>query len=103
MSSPSNRQHRRTAPYVVMNNHTQPPSVAYTARAPDQNSKLHPENGIENLTRTPLRSPEQEEIDVTTSSFFKLVRRAQVRGFFCFENVLNHSTLSDIIKCRRCK
>lgn len=72
MSSPVNR---RTAPYVIMNNHTQPPSVAYSARE----NKFQPENGIENLARTPLQGPEQDQIDVTTSSFFNLVRRAQVR------------------------
>ena len=72
MSSPVNR---RTAPYVIMNNHTQPPSVAYSARQ----QKLNPESGIENLARTPLQSPEQNQIDATTTSFFNLVRRAQVR------------------------
>lgn len=72
MSSPTNRQHRRTAPYVIMNNHTRSPSVAYSARQPDQ------ENGIQTLTNTPLQQPEQEEVRVVTTSLYDLVRRAQV-------------------------
>lgn len=78
MTSPTNRQHRRTAPYVIMNNHTQPPSVAYSARQPDQDQSINPENGIQNLTNTPLEQLHQDEIDVRTTSLFDLVRRAQV-------------------------
>ena len=74
--SPSHRQHRRTAPYVIMNNHTQPPSVAYSARPPDQESSIRTENGIDNLVNTPLQGT--DHIHVTTTSFFALVRRAQV-------------------------
>jgi len=69
MSSPLNRQHRRTAPYVVMNNHTRPPSVAYSARQPDQE-----QSNIQTLPNSPL----EDEIHVTTTSLFNLVRRAQV-------------------------
>lgn len=67
MASPSNR---RTAPYVIMNNHNQPPSVAYSARPPD--------DGIETLTDTPLQTLNPEHIHVTTTSVFALVRRTQV-------------------------
>ena len=79
MSSPLNRQHRRTAPYVIMNNHAGSPSVAYSARQPDQDQSFNPENGIQNLARTPLQQPHQDEVDVATTSLFDLVRRAQVR------------------------
>ncbi len=74
MSSPLNRQHRRTAPYVVMNNHTRPPSVAYSAGQTDQEQSNNSENAIQNLTNTPY----QEEIHVTTTPLFNLIRRAQV-------------------------
>jgi len=78
MASPLNRQHRRTAPYVVMNNHTRSPSVAYSARPPDQEQSNHNENVIQTLTNTPLQQPQQEELDATTTSLSDLVRRAQV-------------------------
>jgi hypothetical protein len=74
MSSPLNR---RTAPYVIMNNHTRSPSVAYSARQPDQEQSTNPENTIENLTNT----RHQDDVDVTTTTLFDLVRRAQVCGF----------------------
>ena len=73
MASPLNRQHRRTAPYVVMNNHTKPPSVAYSSRQPDQEQTNTTENGIQALADTPLQQPH-----VQTTSLFDLVRRAQV-------------------------
>ena len=76
MASPLNRQHRRTAPYVIMNNHSQPPSVAYSARSiPSTNNEQ--ENGIRALADTPLQQPHQENLR-STISFFALVRRAQV-------------------------
>jgi len=78
MTSPTNRQHRRTAPYVIMNNHTQPPSVAYSARQPDQDQSNNSENVIQTLTNTPLHQTYQDEINVTTTSIFNLIRRAQV-------------------------
>lgn len=78
MASPSNRQHRRTAPYVIMNNHSQPPSVAYSARQPDQQSTVKTDDGIETLADTPLQSISPDHIHVTTTSFFALVRRTQV-------------------------
>ncbi|CAF1682904.1 unnamed protein product, partial [Adineta ricciae] len=73
MRSPSDRQHRRTAPYVVMNNHTQPPSVAYSARQPNEETSTNSTNVIQRLATTPLQQPHQEQ-----SSFYNLVRRAQV-------------------------
>ena len=75
MASPSNR---RTAPYVIMNNHSQPPSVAYSARQPDQQSTLRSDDGIETLVDTPLQSINPDHIHVTTTSLFALVRRTQV-------------------------
>ena len=83
MASPSNRQHRRTAPYVVMNNHTRSPSVAYSARPPDREQSNNNENTIQTLTNPPL----QEEIDITTTSLFDLVRRAQVCFFRSFQSL----------------
>jgi hypothetical protein len=80
MSSPLNRQHRRTAPYVIMNNHTRTPSVAYSARQPEQISNS--ENSIQNLTNT----PNQNDIDVTTTSIYDIVRRAQVCQKFSRKN-----------------
>ena len=77
-ASPSHRQHRRTAPYVIMNNHTQPPSVAYSARQSEQESPFKPENGIDNLANTPLQGAHREHIHITTTSFYALARRAQV-------------------------
>ncbi|CAF0786655.1 unnamed protein product [Adineta steineri] len=72
MTSPSNRQHRRTAPYVVMNNHTQPPTVAYSAREKQSNNT---DNVIQTLANTPLQQP--DELDVASTTLFDLVRRAQ--------------------------
>lgn len=83
MASPLNRQHRRTAPYVIMNNHSQPPSVAFSARSAPSTSNNEteisttPENGIRTLVETPLQQPNQENLRSETS-FFALVRRAQV-------------------------
>ncbi|CAF1114995.1 unnamed protein product [Rotaria sp. Silwood1] len=77
MTSPLNRQHRRTAPYVIMNNHTRPPSVAYSARQPDQDQSTNAENSIQTLTDTPLQQPPQEQIEIATISLFNLIRRAQ--------------------------
>ena len=73
MRSPSDRQHRRTAPYVVMNNHTQPPSVAYSARQPTTETSTNSTNVIQRLATTPLQQPHQKQ-----NSFYNLVRRAQV-------------------------
>ncbi|UJR16327.1 hypothetical protein I4U23_003233 [Adineta vaga] len=72
MRSPSDRQHRRTAPYVVMNNHAQPPSVAYSARQPDSELSTATDSVIRTLANTPLQQPHREE-----TSFYDLVRRAQ--------------------------
>lgn len=76
MSSPLNRKNRRTAPYVIVNNHTQPPSVAYSARQPEQTNNQ--ENGIQTLTNTPLQQTDQDEVNIATTSLYDLVRRAQV-------------------------
>lgn len=67
MASPRNR---RTTPYVIMNNHSHPPSVAYSARSPDP-----VDTGIRALAETPLQQPQREE---RPTSFYRLVRRAQV-------------------------
>jgi hypothetical protein len=61
-----------------MNNHTQPPSVAYSARQPDQDQSNNSETVIQTLTNTPLHQTYQDEINVTTTSIFNLIRRAQV-------------------------
>jgi hypothetical protein len=98
MSSPLNR---RTAPYVIMNNHTRSPSVAYSARQPDQEQSTNPENTIENLTNT----RHQDDVDVTTTTLFDLVRRAQVCGFSInrFSGRKNQIIFSECIKFYRCK
>ena len=70
MASPRNR---RTTPYVIMNNHSHPPSVAYSARSAPS---LDPaDTGIRALAETPLQQPQREE---RPTSFYRLVRRAQV-------------------------
>jgi hypothetical protein len=56
-----------------MNNHTKPPSVAYSSRQPDQEQLNNTENGIQALADTPL-----QQAHVQTTSLFNLVRRAQV-------------------------
>ncbi len=71
MSSPL---HRRSAPYVIMNNHTRSPSVAYSARPPDQEQSANSENPIQSLTEP----ANLDDVNVTTTSFFHLFRRAQV-------------------------
>ena len=71
MSSPVNR---RSAPYVIMNNHTRSPSVAYSARPPDQDQSNNSENVIQSLTE----QINPDDVNVTTTSLFHLVRRAQV-------------------------
>jgi hypothetical protein len=100
MSSPLNRQHRRTAPYVIMNNHTRPPSVAYSARQSDQEQSNNTENNIQTLPNSSL----EDEIHVTTTSLFNLVRRAQVcliyiNSFFRKKKFI----FSDCTKFSRCK
>ncbi|CAF3055419.1 unnamed protein product [Rotaria socialis] len=77
MASPLNRRHRRTAPYVIMNNNTQLPAVAYSARQPDQENSANSNNGIQILTNTPLEQPQQEQMQRAALSLFDLVRRAQ--------------------------
>jgi hypothetical protein len=98
MSSPTNR---RTAPYVIMNNHSRPPSVAYSARQPDQEQLNTGENGIQTLTD----APHQDELDiVATTTLFNLVRRAQVCLFvFLFCCFLIKIYFSECIKFCRCK
>lgn len=101
MSSPLTR---RTVPYVIMNNHTRSPSVAYSARPPDQESSINPENTVENLTNT----LHPNDVDVTTTSLFHLVRRAQVcrefireskRKSIFFQNTFNFLGVSKYACC----
>lgn len=85
MASPLNRRNRRTSPYVVMNNHTQPPSVAYSARQPDQEQLNNNEHGIQVLTNTPLQQPNQKQYRTATQSLFDIAQRIQV-CYFALEN-----------------
>ena len=95
MASPRNR---RTAPYVIMNNHAQPPSVAYSARSP---TSLEPSDGaIRALAETPLQPPNSEE---RSTSFYRLVRRAQVSPPLIFCVSIDRSALSEHLKLSRCK
>ena len=86
-----------------MNNHSQPPSVAYSARVPDREQLTHQDNAIQPLADTPLEDTGQGRLDVATTSVNTLVRRAQV----CFTHVLKAlappPSLSECVQFSRCK
>ena len=78
-ASPLNRQYRRTAPYVIMNNRTQSPSVAYSVRKPEQEQINNDDDNVQILNNNiPFQSSHKEEFRKTNRSLFDLVRRVQV-------------------------
>lgn len=93
MTSPLNRRHRRTAPYVVVNNHTQPPSVAYSARLPDQENLTNVENNIQVLSSTLNEQTQPTRIQRSATSLVNFARRAQVCLIIKIEFIFSFSKI----------
>jgi len=64
---------RRTAPHVVINNHSQPSSISYSTRQSNQKELNKPESGIQTIVNTPHGNPRD-----TPRSFYSLTRAIQV-------------------------